>query len=107
MHPRIVEVRKNILKKNDLAAAELRQQFAANIFVASTRRSLIPRMSRLSRKWISLVWLDSIARQLSATSITCDQASKCSRRQHEPERDLIDGRPCSKPERRRHFGVRR
>jgi hydrogenase nickel incorporation protein HypB len=36
MHPRIVEVRKNILKKNDVAAAALRQRFdAAGMFVTS------------------------------------------------------------------------
>jgi hydrogenase nickel incorporation protein HypB len=36
MDPRIVEVRKNILKKNDVAAAMLRDQFrSANVFVTS------------------------------------------------------------------------
>jgi len=36
MNPRIVEVRKNIMKKNDLAAAALRDQFRAKgVFVAS------------------------------------------------------------------------
>ena len=36
MNPRIVEVRKNIMKKNDLAAAALRDQFRAKgMFVAS------------------------------------------------------------------------
>src|ERR1043166_965430 len=36
MPPRIVEVRKNVLKKNDVAAAELREGFAAaGVFVAS------------------------------------------------------------------------
>jgi hydrogenase nickel incorporation protein HypB len=36
MPPRIVEVRKNVLKKNDVAAAELRQRFAsAGVFVVS------------------------------------------------------------------------
>jgi hydrogenase nickel incorporation protein HypB len=36
MHPRIVEVRRNILKQNDLAAAVLRQRFAASgTFVTS------------------------------------------------------------------------
>ena len=36
MNPRIVEVRKNILKKNDILAAALRQGFdAAGMFVSS------------------------------------------------------------------------
>jgi hydrogenase nickel incorporation protein HypB len=36
MPPRIVEVRKNVLKKNDIAAADLRRQFASHgVFVAS------------------------------------------------------------------------
>ena len=36
MPPRIVEVRKNVLKKNDVAAADLRRQFASHgVFVAS------------------------------------------------------------------------
>jgi len=36
MNPRIVEVRRNILKKNDVAAAALRQRFhTAGVFVVS------------------------------------------------------------------------
>src|SRR5215831_7895433 len=36
MPPRIVEVRKNVLKKNDIAAADLRRQFASSgVFVTS------------------------------------------------------------------------
>jgi len=94
MQPRIVEVRKNILKKNDVAAAALRERFQrAGVFVASLVSS--PGAGKTAFLERTLSRLASVRR---AAALVGDLATECDaerlRRSGAPVRQITTGTVC-------------
>src|SRR3954467_6483628 len=93
-HPRIVEVRRNILKKNDLAAAALRERFqAAGVFVASLVSSPgAGKTAFLERT------LTALRDQRRVAALVGDLATDCDadrlRRSGAPVRQITTGTVC-------------
>src|SRR4051812_24988217 len=94
MDPRIVEVRKNILKKNDLAAAMLRDQFrSASIFVASFVSSPgAGKTTFLERTLATLRLRHKVAALVGDLATDCD-ADRL-RRSGVPVRQITTGTVC-------------
>jgi hydrogenase nickel incorporation protein HypB len=94
MTPRIVEVRKNILKKNDLAAATLRRRFDdANTFVTSLVSS--PGAGKTAFLEHTLV---AMQRHHRVAALVGDLATECDadrlRRSGAPVRQITTGTVC-------------
>ena len=94
MMPRIVEVRKNILKKNDLAAAALRDRFrAAGVFVVSLVSSPGAGKTAFLERTLALV-----AAGHRAAALVGDLATECDaarlRRSNVPVRQITTGTVC-------------
>jgi hydrogenase nickel incorporation protein HypB len=94
MHPRIVDVRKNILKQNDLTAAVLRQRFeASGTFVASLVSSPgAGKTAFLERT------LTAMSRRYRVAALVGDLATECDadrlRRSGAPVRQITTGTVC-------------
>jgi hydrogenase nickel incorporation protein HypB len=94
MNPRIVEVRRNILKKNDLAATTLRGRFqAAGVFVASLVSSPGAGKTALLERTLALV-----QRRYRTAALVGDLATDCDaerlRRSGAPVRQITTGTVC-------------
>jgi hydrogenase nickel incorporation protein HypB len=94
MPPRIVEVRKNLLKKNDLAAAALRDRFhAAGVFVISLVSSPgAGKTSFLERTLSRLRPSRSVAALVGDLATECDAARL--RRSGAPVHQITTGTVC-------------
>jgi hydrogenase nickel incorporation protein HypB len=94
MHPRIVEVRKNILKKNDVAAAHLRERFdAAGIFVTSLVSSPGAGKTAFLERTLTMM-----AARHRVAALVGDLATECDaerlRRAGVPVRQITTGTVC-------------
>ncbi|HEY7286879.1 MAG TPA: hydrogenase nickel incorporation protein HypB [Vicinamibacterales bacterium] len=94
MVPRIVEVRKNILKKNDVAAAALRERFrSAGVFVTSVVSSPGAGKTAFLERTLTLV---SAGRR--AAALVGDLATQCDaarlRKSGVPVRQITTGTVC-------------
>lgn len=94
MHPRIVEVRRNILKQNDLAAAVLRERFAASgTFVTSLVSS--PGAGKTAFLERTLTMMNGRHR---VAALVGDLATECDadrlRRSGAPVRQITTGTVC-------------
>jgi len=94
MLPRIVEVRKNILKRNDVAAAALRERFrAAGVFVTSFVSSPGAGKTRFLERTLTLV-----ADHHRAAALVGDLATECDadrlRQSGVPVRQITTGTVC-------------
>jgi hydrogenase nickel incorporation protein HypB len=95
MTPRIVEVRRNILKKNDVAAAALRQRFqAAGVFVASLVSSPGAGKTAFLERTLTLMR----ERRHRTAALVGDLATDCDadrlRRSGAPVRQITTGTVC-------------
>jgi hydrogenase nickel incorporation protein HypB len=94
MTPRIVEVRRNILKKNDVAAAGLRNRFdAGGVFVVS----LVSSPGAGKTAFLEQT-LDRLARRHRVAALVGDLATECDaerlRRSGAPVRQITTGTVC-------------
>src|SRR5215831_13909962 len=94
MNPRIVEVRKNILKKNDVAAARLRDRFqTTRMFVASLVSSPGAGKTSFLERTLTLV-----SRERRLAALVGDLATECDaeRLRHSgvPVRQITTGTVC-------------
>src|SRR5262245_12017249 len=94
MEPRIVEVRKNILKKNDLAAADLRARFqATGLFVASLVSSPGAGKTTLLERTLTAAGAERAVAALVGDLATENDAARL-RRSGAPIRQITTGTIC-------------
>jgi hydrogenase nickel incorporation protein HypB len=94
MEPRIVEVRRNILKKNDVAAAALRERFRAEgVFVVSLVSSPGAGKTTFLERTLS-----ALSRECRVAALVGDLATECDadrlRASGAPVRQIVTGTVC-------------
>ena len=94
MQPRLVEVRRNVLKHNDVLAAELRRRFAdANVFVTSLVSSPGTGKTELLEKTLTLLRSTSRVAALVGDLATANDAARLER-SGAPVRQITTGTIC-------------
>ena len=94
MQPRLVEVRRNVLKQNDVLAADLRRRFVnANVFVTSLVSSPGTGKTELLEKTLSLLKPTMSVAALVGDLATANDAARLERA-GVPVKQIITGTVC-------------